>query len=56
MFHGLLAHFMDAVWLLPYMTGSVDCKINSREGYGAIVPYVTHILRKKKVIFVVETF
>jgi hypothetical protein len=49
MFHGLLTYFMDAVWLSAYVTGSVDFKINGREGYDAVVPYVTNKLWEKDI-------
>jgi hypothetical protein len=44
-FHGLLTRFMDAVWLLAYMTGSAEFKINGCEGCDAVVPYVSNHLR-----------
>lgn len=54
MFNDLLTHFMGAMWLLAYVTSFVDFKINSSEGYDAEVLYVTHRLRKKMGVFVIE--
>ena len=48
MFRGLLTRFMDAVCSSAYMAGSLDFKINGREGCDAVVPYVTKNLRGKK--------
>jgi hypothetical protein len=48
MFNDVLTHFMDVAWLLAYMAGSVDCRINRREGYDAAVLYVTDKLWKKR--------
>jgi hypothetical protein len=51
MFHGLLTRFMDAVCLSAYVTGSLDFKINGREGCDEVVPCVTNNLRGGRGIF-----